>query len=122
MPDGTILVVDDEAAVREVLRETLEFEGYSTADASNGREALEWLKNNPPPCLVLLDLMMPVMNGFDFLEAVQKDPALRSVSILIVSATTREKLEETARRTGAVGVLSKPLQLAALLEAVAQHC
>jgi CheY-like chemotaxis protein len=120
-PD-TILVVDDEPAVREILRDTLEFEGYTTAEAANGLEALEWLRSNPPPCLVLLDLMMPVMSGFDFLEAVQKDPKLKAISIVIVSAATRDKLDETARSSGAVGVLSKPLQLATLLEAVAQHC
>ncbi len=122
MAGGTILIVDDEPAVREVLCETLEYEGYKTAAATHGRDALEWLRKNPPPCLVLLDLMMPVMDGYAFLEELQRDEKLRSIAVLIVSAATREKLEETARTTGAVGVLSKPLQLAALLAAVGKHC
>lgn len=89
MPGGTILVVDDEADVREAIRETLEYDGYMAVEAANGLEALQYLRNHPAPCLVLLDLMMPVMSGFDFLHEVSRDATLRSISILIVSAAAK---------------------------------
>jgi CheY-like chemotaxis protein len=122
MPGGTILVVDDDADVRETLAETLAFEGYTTEQAANGQEALDYLRNNPAPCLVLLDLMMPVMNGYDFLNAIRSEPALSSVSVFIVSAAAREQVEAAAKSSAAVGVLTKPVQLAALLGAVEKFC
>jgi CheY-like chemotaxis protein len=122
VPGGTILVVDDEPDVRETLCETLEYEGYVAVQAANGRDALEYLRQNPAPCLVLLDLMMPVMNGYDFLEAIRNEPRLLPVSILIVSAAAREQIDAAAKSSGAVGVLAKPLQLKALLTAVEQYC
>jgi CheY-like chemotaxis protein len=120
--DDMILIVEDDADVREAIRETVEFEGYRAVEAANGREALEYLSKNPAPCIVLLDLMMPVMNGFEFLQAVRNDPKLRSVSILVLSAATREKLEETVKTSGAVGFLTKPVQIKPLMEAVSRYC
>jgi CheY-like chemotaxis protein len=122
VPDRTILVVDDDRDVRESLREILEYEGYKAVEAANGQEALDYLRTNPAPCLVLLDLMMPVMNGYDFLRTVSHDPALRSVSILVVSAAAREEVEKAARSSGAVGVLLKPIQLQPLLQTVGKFC
>ena len=66
--------------------------------------------------------MMPIMNGFDFLEAIQDDPKLRSVPILIVSAAERDTVEETARTSGAVGIIFKPFQLQPFLDAVQKFC
>ena len=118
----TILVVDDEQEIRETLTEALEYEGYTVAAAANGQEALDYLRANPAPCLVLLDLMMPVMNGYDCLRAVSSDPALRSVSVLIVSAAARDEIDAATKSSSAVGVLAKPLTLKALLDAVEQFC
>jgi CheY-like chemotaxis protein len=118
---GTILVVDDEKAVRETIREVLEDEGYAVAEAANGQEALDYLRQDPRVCLILLDLMMPVMSGFDFLDVVKNDPVLKSVSILVVSAASHEKIEQARKSSTAVGVLVKPLQLKPLLDAVAQY-
>jgi CheY-like chemotaxis protein len=118
----TILIVEDEASVRKTLREVLEDEGYPVAEASNGQEGLEYLRKNPAPCLVLLDLMMPVMSGFEFLEAVKRDVTLRAVSVLIVSAAAREKVDAARVGSAAVGVLPKPVQLKPLLTAVGQYC
>lgn len=118
----TILVVDDDPDVREALRETLEYEGYVAVEAANGQEALDWVRSNGAPCLVLLDLMMPVLNGHQFLEAVGRDRTLEPVSVLILSAAAKKEVELAAKSSRAVGVLSKPIQLEALLRAVAQHC
>jgi CheY-like chemotaxis protein len=119
---NTILVVDDEKTVRETVREVLEDEGYAVVEAANGQEALSYLQRGPKPCLVLLDLMMPVMSGFDFLDVVKNDPVLKSTSILLVSAASREKIEQARKASTAVGVLVKPLQLKPLLDAVARYC
>jgi len=118
----TILIVDDEASVREALREVIEAEGYATAEASNGREALAWLRAHEAPCLVLLDLMMPIVSGYDFLGAVKEDPALRAVPIVIISAASREKVEEARAGSTACAVLAKPVQLAPLLAAIERIC
>lgn len=119
---GTILVVEDEASLRETVREVLEDEGYSVAEASNGQEALDYLRGNPAPCLVLLDLMMPVMSGFDFLKAVKDDPELKTLPVLIVSAAAKEKVDEALHTSAAVGVLPKPVQLKLLLKAIERYC
>ncbi|HZU99166.1 MAG TPA: response regulator [Planctomycetota bacterium] len=117
-----ILIVEDEPAVRHSLRDVLEDEGYLVAEAANGQEALDYLKSHDAPCLILLDLMMPVMSGAEFLAAVKHDPALREVSIVIVSAASRERVEAVKSSSSAVGVLLKPVQLTPLLEAVAEYC
>jgi len=120
--DETILIVEDENAVRQTVREVLEDEGYVVAEASNGQEALDYLRANPRPCVVLLDLMMPVMSGVAFLEAVKKDSSLKEVTIVIVSAAAKEKIEEARRASTAVGVLTKPIQLSVLLNTIARYC
>jgi CheY-like chemotaxis protein len=117
-----ILIVEDEPAVRHSLRDVLEDEGYVVAEAANGQEALDYLRTHDTPCLILLDLMMPVMSGAEFLEAVKNDPALQEVSILIVSAASREKIEAVRSGSSAVGVLLKPVQLTPLLAALAEFC
>ncbi|MEO5970088.1 MAG: response regulator [Bdellovibrionia bacterium] len=65
----SILVVEDEESIRENFQLLLELEGYSVFTASNGKESLRILKTIEKPCLILLDLLMPVMNGMEFLEA-----------------------------------------------------
>jgi CheY-like chemotaxis protein len=117
-----ILLVEDETAIRQSMREILEDEGYRVAEATNGQEALDFLRTNAAPCLVLLDLMMPVMSGFDFLEIVKNDPALRQVSVLIVSAAAKDRVDEAFKMSVAVGVIKKPVQLKPLLSAVKQYC
>ena len=83
--DNTILVVDDESETRDLLAERLALEGYEVATASNGAEALAYLHRAAPPRVVLLDLAMPVMNGWEFLAERERDPALRSIRVVVVS-------------------------------------
>jgi two-component system, chemotaxis family, chemotaxis protein CheY len=117
-----VLVVEDDPDVREAIREIVEYEGYEVAEASNGKEALEYLRVRPGPCLVLLDLMMPVMNGFDFLDAVARDPKLASLHVVILSAAARDRIEATVRAHGAKGYLTKPVQLETLVDTIKKFC
>src|SRR5437879_1941083 len=83
----TVLVVEDDDSLRDALVDALHDEGYVVVTAVNGKEALEFLGQSPSkPCLVLLDLMMPVMNGWTFLTAVRSDPRFADLRVCIVSA------------------------------------
>jgi CheY-like chemotaxis protein len=110
-----ILVVDDDDDIRGALRDTLTDEGFRVAEAANGRLALEALRAMPSePCLVLLDLMMPVMDGWQFLAARKDDARLAAIPIAVVSA---------ARDLPAgVTCLAKPVTSERLLDTVHRHC
>jgi len=83
---GPVLLVDDDKSTRDATRRVLKKLGIESAEAGNGKEALRWLEDNAPPALILLDLMMPEMDGFGFLEAVQGHPGIHSVPIVILTA------------------------------------
>src|SRR5215212_2491309 len=83
---GDVMVVEDDFTIRETLRELLEDEGYRVTQASNGAEALACLRTNGTPRLILLDLMMPVMDGVEFRRALQKDPRLSDIPMVVLSA------------------------------------
>jgi signal transduction histidine kinase/CheY-like chemotaxis protein len=82
---GTVLVVEDDAATREMLRRLLEKEGWPVAEAENGRVGLERLREQTPT-LILLDLMMPEMNGFEFVEELHQDPRRRAIPVIVITA------------------------------------
>lgn len=88
MPSHHIVVIEDDTDLRETMKDLLEIKGFSVATASNGREGLELIERNGKPCLILLDLMMPEMNGWEFLEALQRDqPALLAQTpVAVISA------------------------------------
>lgn len=117
----TILVVEDDEDVREAIAVALEAEGYRVLSAENGRDALSILTSGAerPPCVVLLDLMMPVMSGVDLLDAMRDDEALKPIPVLILSAWEHEG---QARRAPAQGFLRKPVELDVLLRSVAKYC
>lgn len=81
-----ILVVEDDLDIRDALREILEDEGYEARSAANGAEALELLNRVPKPGLVLLDLMMPVMDGYQFLEIFRANPKFADIPVVVVTA------------------------------------
>jgi CheY-like chemotaxis protein len=85
-PAKTILVVEDDDASREALRDLLVDEGYAVATALNGRLALEYLRGAPAPSLILLDLLMPEMDGDAFLGERKRDPALSAIPVILMSA------------------------------------
>ncbi len=112
MSNGHVMVVDDDRDIRESLAEVLQDEGYSVTGAGNGREALDALEAGSRPRVILLDLMMPVMDGYQFYEHWRARPELKSIPLFIVTAgrASREALPE------ATHLLPKPLDLDRLLE------
>lgn len=104
--DSPVLVVEDDREQREALCAMLDLEGFHHAEAANGRQALDYLKEFPAPCLVLLDLEMPVMNGWDFRATQLADERLAGIPVVIVTANDKG-LDE--RFPGVAGFLWKPL-------------
>ena len=113
---GTVLIADDDREVTDALRETLEREGFVVAIAANGALALDYLRSHPSPLLVLLDLAMPVMDGWGFLRARAADPALKAIPVLVISAQT--SIDAEVARADA-SVLAKPIDPRRLLESIA---
>ncbi len=109
-----ILVVDDDASHRTLLCDALQQMGYRTAEAANGREALEFLDEEMPDG-VLLDLRMPVMSGWGLLDLLKKSPRTKSLPIIIISAYG---FEWEAELVGASGYISKPVDLQNVQETV----
>jgi CheY-like chemotaxis protein len=112
-----ILVIEDDLNIREALKEALIFEGYQVYTAANGKEGLELVKGIPRPCLILLDLMMPVMDGFEFMNCREKDAMIAAIPVLIVSA-----FPDRAQKVQAQGFVKKPINLDLLLASVQQFC
>ncbi len=110
-----ILLVEDDADINSTLREMLEDEGYEVRATSNGRAALEALEGLPAPCLVLLDVEMPRMDGHDFLTHLRQDPRHGQDPVVVVTAS-RRTLPEVAE------VLRKPFDFEVLLDAVERYC
>jgi len=101
--DGPVLVVEDDADTRDMMRHTIERMGLAVAETANGRLALSWLGDNPPPAIILLDLMMPEMDGFAFLDALAARADWREIPIIVVtakqlSAGERERLSRQAQK------------------------
>ena len=123
--EAVVLVVDDSADVRAVVRATVEKAGLKTVEAENGQAALNWLKKNPAPALVLLDLMMPVMDGFTFLEQVKTVPALAQVPIVVLTAKDLTEAERRVVNERTLLVLTKGAQplssLGSALAAIARR-
>jgi CheY-like chemotaxis protein len=115
---ATVLVVEDNDDVREMMAVTLQLEGHEVITAANGREALETLRRGAEPCVILLDLMMPVMNGWEFRAALDADPDLKSLPVVVISAAGREVLESAH----AAAYLPKPIDIDALLDVVCGIC
>ena len=113
-----ILVVEDDDDIRRSVCTILEEEGYLTLDASNGRRALELLRQDPrnPPRLILLDLMMPVMNGWEFYEHLSRDSSLTSIAVVVMTAQTDDA------QIGSLRLLRKPLHLEDLISVVHEAC
>jgi len=114
-----VMLVEDDQAIRDMLHELLEDEGYRVRSAANGRDALLRLRAGGAPHLILLDLMMPVMDGRAFREAQRGDPTLSHIPVILLSADDR--VAEAASRMSVSAWLSKPFELGALLDAVQRH-
>lgn len=113
-----ILVIEDDHNIRVVIRQALESEGYKVYSAANGRDGLELLKQIDQPNLILLDLMMPLMTGWEFIKAQKKHRLLRDIPVVIVSAT--ESIQGT--HVPAREIIHKPFEIQELLNVVKKHC
>jgi two-component system chemotaxis response regulator CheY len=114
-----ILIVEDNAPMAEALRDILGGEGYEVAVARDGAVALDWLAAHPRPDLILLDLMMPTMDGYELRARQLADPALAAIPTFVISAGPFDERFEAMRVDG---WLRKPVALDSLLAAVARHC
>jgi CheY-like chemotaxis protein len=113
-----ILLAEDDEDLREAMVETLNDAGYTVEAVGNGRDAIEWLEGaDTPPKLILLDLMMPVMDGWQFLEKREKTPKVASVPVVVLSASGSF---ESPNQT--VAFMRKPVALKPLLAIVATYC
>jgi len=113
----TVLVVDDDEDVRDTLRDVLTLLGRTTVAAVDGVEALDELNRHVRPCLILLDLVMPRMDGWRFLEVLRKDARLKAIPVVVISAHANTHTPE-----GADGLIPKPLDLHELRQTVLHHC
>jgi CheY-like chemotaxis protein len=111
------LIVEDDEGIRETLRFALELEQYEVFTAANGHEGLQQLSQIPRPNLILLDLMMPVMNGWEFADALEKDMLLMTIPVVLVTA-----YGDRADSIRAHGVVKKPVDLDSLLQTVESVC
>ena len=115
-----VLVVDDDAEIRESLVEVLEERGYHAVSVANGAQALAALRNGARPELILLDLMMPVMDGATFRRQQRAEPDLAGIPVVLISAF--QDVDENARRLGVTAALRKPISFRDLLDTVKRFC
>ena len=109
----TILIVEDDISIREVLQESLESEGFLIVQAENGKVGLEKLNEIPRPSVILLDMMMPIMDGREFLDRVRKDQTLKTIPIIVISANA-----SPAQARGANAFIPKPIDFDYLLTTI----
>ncbi len=104
----TILVIDDSRMVREILKKTLKSSGYRVLEAKNGKDGIDMAMQNPKIDLVICDVAMPIMNGFDFLKQCRQYTALETVPVVMLSNCTSDVHQNLARRLGAADYFTKP--------------
>ena len=115
---ATILVVDDDAAVVRPLARFLELEGFTTVTAANGLEALKYLRGGGGAAVIVLDLRMPVMDGWTFRREQLRDPRLAQIPVVVLSGADHDRVPEIL----AAAAFEKPYQLAEVTTAVRQLC
>jgi two-component system chemotaxis response regulator CheY len=114
-----ILVVEDDADLREMMAQLLELEGFDPMVAADGQDAWEQLHtSSPPPHVIVLDMMMPRMDGWTFRAQQESDPAIRDIPVVVLSAAPREQLNAVS----AAAILDKPFNYDRLLAAVRANC
>ena len=112
----TVLVVEDEVDLREMMCEALELHGFAVVAATDGKDALDKVSGIESLCLVILDLLMPEMNGWDFVEQLRKRSEFATVPIIVHSSAPGPAPTTVAR------VLKKPITLNRLLATVREYC
>jgi CheY-like chemotaxis protein len=115
-----LIIVEDDPDIRSDLAELLKDEGYEVRTAANGAEALKLLRGETQPCLILLDLMMPVMSGWDFRAEQLRDPRLAPIPVVLLSGVN--DLPQHAASLKAAGYIRKPITLKTVLGYAEKHC
>jgi CheY-like chemotaxis protein len=118
MDRHTVLIVEDDDESRQLLSEILELEGFKVAAASNGAEALQYLQYSERPCLIVLDVFMPVMDGRQFRTLQLKDHKLAKIPTVVLSAQDPSSISDLA----ATKVIRKPLDVNDLLGVLRDNC
>jgi len=113
-----VLIVEDDEDLREMMAQILSLAGFNAATATNGREALEYLRRGDAPQLILLDLMMPVMDGWEFQRERRRDPNLADVPVVVLCALDEARAGEAATHE----FMKKPLDFERLLQIVKGYC
>ena len=111
-----LLIVEDDVGARVALGDIFDYEGYPVALCSNGKEALDYLRSRPLPALIILDLQMPVMNGWQFCDERRKDAAFASVPIVVITAF------QSPGNLDVDAVMHKPIDIEQLLSTVRHYC
>jgi CheY-like chemotaxis protein len=116
---AAVMIVEDDRDTREMLGRFLELEGFEVRTAENGQIALEALRTEGPACVILLDLMMPVMNGWQFREAQVSDPRFCKIPVVVVTAAGAR---DDIPAINADGFVSKPVDFDRLLATIGSLC
>ncbi len=119
-PRKTLLVVEDDAAARQGMAVLLAREGYEVALAANGREALDYLDTHPLPDLILLDMLMPYLDGWGFLDELKRKDS-PTVSVPVIVITGSNVTSEWALQHGCVGCVRKPIEVDHLLAEIRRN-
>jgi len=118
MSASTVLIVEDDPDTREMLGKFLELEGFLVETAANGQLALDKLQGGVRPGVIVLDLMMPVMDGWEFRRRQMKDEILATIPTIVVSAAGRDRMAQVS----ADAYLAKPIDMDELLTRVSGFC
>jgi CheY-like chemotaxis protein len=119
--EAFVMVVDDDSDLREAITEVLQDSAYSVVGAANGKEALDFLRGaTSRPCVILLDLMMPIMDGKTFRAELMRDPELSEIPVVVLSA--HANMDNVLAGVAVSAKLRKPVQMGSLMALVDQHC
>jgi DNA-binding response OmpR family regulator len=121
VPDNDIVIVlEDDADIRDSIVEVLLEDGFEARGFTNGAEALDYLRSGGVASMILLDVMMPIMDGVEFRREIEKDPALAAIPVVVLTAAGDAQRRAAAMRVSAG--LNKPVRIDALLSLVESHC
>jgi len=115
-PGNRVLLVEDEPLTVEALASILEMEGYEIQAAYDGSTGLDMLRSAPPPCLVLLDLDLPIIDGREFLRIQKRDWRIANIPVIVITGSASPAAPEAS------AVLSKPVDVPTLLALMADYC
>ena len=118
LPACPVLIVEDDADLRDMMAQLLSIEGFGATTVANGQQALEYLRDHATPKLILLDLMMPVMDGWEFRREQRRNPSIAEVPVVVLSALDKIRAADLS----ADAFLKKPLDFDRLLELVRDYC